>query len=144
MKNVTQIQANKGGPAAVAATGHTIVLVEDDESNLEALQMLLQAEMTCHVLPFKSAEELLFNLEAVISSHPALFLIDYLLSEMTGLDLYDQLYCIEALCQTPVLIITAASSPDLLYAIEQRQLPIIYKPFELDQLMATVSHMVAL
>ncbi len=69
---------------------------------------------------------------------PDLFLLDYQLPRMDGLELYDQLSTIENVKQVPVLFISASSSFN---ALKKRQLHYIEKPFELDELLNSVKRL---
>jgi CheY-like chemotaxis protein len=121
-----------------------IVLVEDDSTNALMLDFLLQGErfyqtMRFQTMHFKSGEEVLGNLDKLKARRPALFLIDYRLPQMTGLDLYDQLRTIEELKQVPTIFLTAKNfNKAEKERIAQRNLTLLHKPFEVDDLLTSI------
>jgi CheY-like chemotaxis protein len=117
----------------------TILLVEDDVSNAEMLELLIHTETPYHVCAFHSAVEVLEHLDEVKELQPALFLLDYHLSSMTALDLYDHLHSTEGLEQIPAMVITASLVNELEPEFARRNIPLFYKPFELDDFLASLS-----
>ena len=123
-----------------APEGITIVIVEDDFSNAQVLEMLLQTEPFYRVISFSTGREVLQHLEEGKAPRPDLFIIDYHLRHMLGLDLYDQLCAIEGLEQVPAILITADTVTEdiLLDAVKHEHLQLIYKPYDIDDLLAAI------
>ncbi len=117
----------------------TILLVEDDASNAEMLELLIHTETPYQVRAFQSGADVLEHLEEVKALQPDLFLLDYHLSSMTALDLYDRLHTTESLEQIPAIVITASLVNELEPEFAQRNIPFFYKPFELDDFLASLS-----
>src|SRR5215469_5479622 len=84
---------------------NTIFIVEDDESNGMLLAELLLRETTFYPLLLQDASHVL-HLTRFIK--PLLFLIDYCLPRMNGLELYDQLHAREELRDIPAIILSAS------------------------------------
>lgn len=117
----------------------TIVLVEDDPANAEVLALLLKTESAFDVLSFRGGAEALANLDSIIEKRPALLLLDYQLSGMTALDLYEQLQPIEELKKVPAIIITAITLADKQKEyLQQLGLILIQKPYNIDDLLDAI------
>ncbi len=117
----------------------TIVLVEDDPANAEVLALLLKTESAFDVLGFQGGAEALANLDCIIGKRPSLLLLDYQLSGMTALDLYEQLHAIEELEKVPAIIITATTLTDKQKEhLQQLGLILVQKPYNIDDLLATI------
>jgi|SRR4051812_16043102 CheY-like chemotaxis protein len=117
----------------------TILLVEDDASNAEMLELLIHTETPYRVWAFQSAVDVLERLDEVKELQPALFLLDYHLSSMTALDLYDRLHNTAGLEQIPAMVITASLVNELEPEFMRRNIPLFYKPFELDDFLSSLS-----
>ena len=113
-------------------TTDTILLVEDDASIGEVLLHVLKNETSYHaVLATNSVEAL----QLIHHIKPCLFLLDYHLPGMNGLDLYDCLHAMEGLKTIPALFMSA-NIP--LREAEKRHIPVLHKPFDLDDLVQTI------
>ena len=93
-------------------------------------------------------EDLIERTDMISSQHrfishskPDLFLIDYRLSEMNGLALYDHLHAIPGLENVPALLISSVLSDGLRHEAEQRKLAMLEKPFDLDVFLHTIHRM---
>jgi CheY-like chemotaxis protein len=116
----------------------TLVIVEDDQANREVLEMLLSSETPYQLLVLKSGYEALKRVDEIIASHPVLFLLDYQLPTMTGLDLYAQLHALPDLNAVPALILTAYDDPEVVAIITDHGLPFLLKPFDINDLLQTI------
>jgi len=122
----------------------TIVIVEDDFSNAEVLTLLLQTEGAYEVLCFREGAEALANLDRIKEKKPALFLLDYQLSGMTALDLYKRLQAIEGLEKVPAIIISATTiSVEQKEHLQQLNLPLIPKPYNIEDLLTAIEQAVS-
>jgi CheY-like chemotaxis protein len=128
-------------PRAEQEGSKTILLVEDDVSNADMLQLLLQTETSYQLVQFLNEEEIFQRIDEIKVMRPALFLFDYRLSSMTALDLYDQLHSIEELQGVPTIIITASIVNEEEFT--RRNIPLIQKPFDVDDLLRTIDQTIA-
>jgi DNA-binding response OmpR family regulator len=79
-------------------------------------------------------------LEVTKGIKPDLFILDYQLPRMTGIELYDRLQNTQDTKGIPTIIMSA-NLPEA--AIKQRNLIGIKKPFELDELLDTIEKLIA-
>jgi DNA-binding response OmpR family regulator len=118
----------------------TILIVDDDQATGEVLEAAL-AECDASYLPLvahSAAEAMRLGRER----HIDLFILDYLLGEMSGIELYHQLRDASGQQQTSALIMStslAVHEPEL----HAHQLLGLAKPFELDELLQTVAQLLA-
>ena len=116
----------------------TILVVEDDEGLRELLVLLISTLPYQYRLVSNASQALSVSEEV----KPDLFIVDYRLPGMNGLKLYDQLHTTPGLEAIPALLMTAARLEELRPEIEQRQLTVLEKPFDLDAFYLTVQSMV--
>src|SRR5205823_515672 len=102
------------------------------------IELLIHTETPYQVRAFQNAREVLQRLDEMKALCPALFLLDYYLSSMTALDLYDHLHAVEGLESVPAIVITASLINDLEPEFARRNIPLFYKPFELDEFLAAL------
>lgn len=121
------------------ANKRTVLIVEDDPDNAATLELLLQLENHYQTFYFRSAEEVLANIDIIQAKRPVLFILDFLLPKMNGIDLYSQLHTTEGLEQVPVLIVTGSLLTDKQRAtLAQRSLVTINKPYDIDDMLDTI------
>lgn len=131
-------------PKQQAGGMKTLVLVEDDVSTTAMIDLLLQGEGGYQTTCFISGEEVLANLDTLKTPQPDLFLIDYWLPKMTGLDLYEQVHTTEGFEHVPGLLLTARTiSETENQRIVQYHLKVLYKPFDIDDFLDSVQQAVA-
>ena len=123
----------------------TIIIVEDDPSNAEVLDLLLQqADASYQITCFSTASEALASLDIIKSLSPLLFVLDYQLPPITGLDLYVQLHTVEGLENVPALILSGRQLNDEhKERISHLGLILIPKPYNIDDLLATIKQVIA-
>ena len=116
------------------ATPNTILLVEDDP-NISSFLIEAIAQET----PFRAivANDSHTALKVVRHFTPCLFILDYGLPDMNGIELYDRLHLNLELAPIPAILITANRQVPQ-QQIQQRQLIVFMKPFELDAFLATI------
>jgi len=116
------------------ATTKTILLVEDDPYISSFL-----VEAIAHETPYRAivASDSNAALNLVRHFTPGLFILDYGLPGMNGIELYDRLHINQALATIPTILISANHHlPN--QQILQRHLTVFTKPFDLDAFLATI------
>jgi len=116
------------------AATKTILLVEDDP-NIGSFLVEAIAQET----PYRAivASDSNAALKLVRYFTPDLFILDYVLPGMNGIELYDHLHINRELAPIPVILITANRHVPQQH-IRQRQLITFMKPFELNAFLATI------
>ncbi len=113
-----------------------ILVVEDDDSIGSMLLETLSQET-----PYKTV---LVNdgfqaLQAVRSTKPDLFITDYRLPNMNGIELYDRLRRTRNFDDTPAIIMSAYLPEE---EVRKRQLIGLSKPFEIDEFLETIEKLI--
>ncbi len=118
-----------------------ILVVDDDESLLEVYQTLLEEE-GYHVSLSKTAFEDVAEVERL---HPDLVVLDVKVNAPDdGLALLWHLRLYPPTRTLPVLLCTAASAKSVRERVEALRLqgiPVMYKPFEIDELLGAIGDM---
>ncbi len=114
-----------------------ILIVEDDPGIRDTLRVVFEEEIMCDVLFAEDGEEALKILQ---TARPQLFLLDYKLPGMSGLELARCIRSMKGYEQTPVLLMSASI---LREDLTQYQLKYLRKPFELDLLLQMVEDALA-
>src|SRR5215831_6525500 len=116
------------------ATSKTILLVEDDPYISSFLVEAIRQETPYRAIAASDGNA---ALNLVRHFAPSLFVLDYGLPGMNGIELYDRLHSNQALATIPAVLITA--NRDLpQQQIQQRQLITFLKPFDLEALLTTI------
>ena len=111
-----------------------ILLVEDDQDNAQLFAHILSQEASYYVMCATSG---LAALHFTRHVKPRLFLLDYYLPDMNGIQLYDRLHARKELEAVPALILGAylvGAADD----IKQRNLLAVEKPFDLDEFLSII------
>ncbi len=119
-------------------TAPTVLVVEDDEAIGEFIVAALTQAASYHAIHVTNAAQ---AVEVATFSNPCLFLLDYRLPGITGLELADRLHSMKGLETIPTLMISANLPPR--QALQQRHIHFLAKPFELNDLLRTVEHLLA-
>ena len=114
----------------------TIFIVEDDEDLGVVLQQFLEEEVPCHVVLSLDGFAALKLVRSII---PHLFLLDYHLPGMTGLELVDHLRATPNGKETPIILMSARLPRE---GVAERGLSALPKPFHLDALLRLVREQV--
>jgi DNA-binding response OmpR family regulator len=116
----------------------TILLVEDDP-NISAFLIEAIAQET----PYRAivASDSRAALKLVRHFTPCLFILDYGLPGMNGIELYDRLHINKELAPIPAILITANRHVPQ-QQIQQRQLITFMKPLELNAFLATIETLI--
>jgi CheY-like chemotaxis protein len=107
----------------------TVLVVEDDMNVGSLLVSIIEEELLYRVMLAINAYEALAIVE---QTKPHLFILDYQLPGMNGLQLYDHLHVLPGLEQVPGLVISANAPVN---EIKKRHLWYLKKPFELNELL---------
>ncbi len=120
------------------ATTPTILLVEDDPY----IGSLL-VEVIAQETPYRAivATDSHAALKLVRHFTPCLFILDYGLPGMNGIELYDRLHVDHELAPIPAILITANRHVPQ-QQIQQRQLITFMKPLELNAFLATIETLI--
>ena len=113
-----------------------ILLVEDDADTGALLTDALGEFTPSHPLHVSNAVQ---ALEAVASLTPSLFILDYHLPGLNGLELADRLRAITGLERVPILMLSAHLPPR--QAMRERGIQFLAKPFHLGVLLKTVEQL---
>lgn len=118
-----------GGDADIAKS---ILIVEDDPGIRDTLGEIFEEETIHQVLLAEDGEAALEILQTV---QPKVFLLDYKLPGMNGLELVERIRSMQGYERTPVFLMSASMFQE---DLTKYQLQYIRKPFELDQLLQLV------
>lgn len=113
----------------------TIMVVEDDASIGMFLVQAIDEETPHRAFLVTDA---LQALKALKEIHPDLLLLDYQLPYMDGVTLYDRINSQNERTAIPAVMMSA-NLPE--HEIERRHLTGLKKPFELDDLLTTIEHL---
>lgn len=117
----------------------TILLVEDDEDIRELLLRTFTIETDYEVLALKSDAETIRRLDEVLTLKPVLFLLNYRLPTMTGLELYDILHAQRGLQNVPAIIISAFQlTKSIKRRLQVRDITLLEKPFDLEDFLSFI------
>lgn len=122
---------------ATPFNGKTILVVEDDQEIGHMIVLTLSQETPYQAHLVQNGSDALHLVQSMI---PILFLLDYHLPGITGIQLYDQLHTIKELEAIPAIIISA-NLP--LYELKKRQIVGLRKPFDIDKLLSTIERILA-
>ncbi|GHO94071.1 sporulation initiation phosphotransferase F [Reticulibacter mediterranei] len=113
-----------------------ILVVEDDDSIGSMLLEALSQET-----PYKPVwvSDGFQALQAVRSTKPDLFITDYRLPNMNGIELYDRLRGTHNFDNTPAIIMSAYLPED---EVRKRRLIGLNKPFEIDEFLETIEKLI--
>jgi CheY-like chemotaxis protein len=132
-------------PHAVRSSGVTsqqvaklIIVVEDEVDIGTLIVQVIQEEMGHRALHYVTGIQ---ALEVCRSQMPHLFILDYGLPDMTGLELHDRLHTFEHLSNVPTLLISVRQPPQR--ELRQHNINFLPKPFDLTRLQHTIAGLLA-
>lgn len=114
-----------------------ILVVEDDQLMGQFITQALQDETTYQTL---IATDAFRAISIVRNIKPSLFLLDYQLPKMNGIELYDQLHSAAGLQDVPTIFISAVPP---IKELEKRHIYYMAKPFELDEFLQKIKQLLA-
>ncbi len=122
----------------ISPDARTILVVEDDRPTGEVIQLTLSEELSVQTFLITDPYEALNFAHRVKVD---LWIIDYLLPGMNGLELYDKLHAGKTLQSAPFILISASFSLHQ-YDLGERKLTVVEKPFDLNVLLEIVKQIV--
>ncbi len=114
-----------------------VVFIVDDDEHIGLLITQLIQQQTPHKAWHHTTGGK--ALEALSLHTPHLFILDYELPDMNGLELHDQLHTDDSLRDVPTLLISAMKPP--LRELRKRAITFLAKPFDLPELLHTISRL---
>src|SRR5579859_4144564 len=114
----------------------SVLIVEDDAGIGDLLLYLLSQETPYKIMLAVNGLQALDDIQQMT---PSLFMLDYHLPGMTGIELADRLRTMETFKHVPIIIMSARLP---IQDIEQRKLLGMSKPFDLAMLLQTVKKLV--
>lgn len=112
-----------------------ILVVEDDPILLQMLKGVIEEEGGHQVILAANGFQ---ALNLIRSTKPDLFLFDYHLPGMDGIDLYHLVHVDRAYAHIPVLFLTANASETV---FEQEHLDFLRKPFDIEDLLLQIEEL---
>lgn len=113
----------------------TILVVEDDVGIGSFLAQAISQETHHQALLVTDGFQ---ALKTVMDIKPSLFILDYQLPRMNGIELYDKLHAIEGLDAVPAILISARLPKQ---EIDKRHIIGMSKPLELDEFLHTIEEL---
>jgi CheY-like chemotaxis protein len=116
-----------------------LIVVVDDEVDIGVLIVrVIQEELGHRALHHVTGKQ---ALEACRSQTSHLFILDYGLPDMTGIELHDQLHMFEHLSNVPTLLISVLQPSQR--ELQERNISFLPKPFDLTRLQHTIAGLLA-
>lgn len=122
-------------PGEKRASIKTILVVEDDVGIGSFLAQAISQETDHQALLVTDGFQ---ALKTVMDIKPSLFILDYQLPRMNGIELYDTLHAIEGLEGVPAILISARLPKQ---EIDKRHIVGMSKPLELDEFLYTIEEL---
>lgn len=122
---------------AKRATMKTILIAEDDAAIGELLVQVITQETPHRAIVVVDSSRAFTIIEHI---KPDLFLLDYHLPGMNGIELYDRLHATQGLEHTPAILLTAGV---LEHDFRRRKLVGMSKPVELNKLLDLIEELLA-
>lgn len=116
-------------------TVKTILIVEDDNNIGEVFVQAISQETTYLAVLVADGSS---ALETVKGIRPNLFILDYQLPRMNGIELYDRLHAMKELENIPAIMMSARLPRQ---ELEKRALVGLNKPIDLDDFLQTIERL---
>jgi DNA-binding response OmpR family regulator len=129
------VPEDETGSKEIESSIKTVLVVEDDTGIGTFLVQAISQETSYHAL---LAPDGFQALKIVKSIKPSLFILDYHLPQMNGIELYDHLHSMKELEDVPAIIVSARLPKA---EIEKRHLLSMTKPLELDEFLQTIERL---
>jgi len=128
----------KESPPGDHNKGEKNILIVEDDADIG----LLLCELLSQETPYKAiwVSDGMQALQLARTTKPDLCITDYWLPSINGIELYDRLHEMKDLANTPTILISAYL-PE--HEVEKRQIIGVHKPFEIDDLLNIIEHLLA-
>ena len=123
--------------AAHAVERATILIVEDDTAIGEFLQQLIEEETPYHSTLASDGQSALEKAQQV---QPCLFLLDYRLPGMNGLEVYDHLQTMDRTRGVPAIMMSATLPTE---ELQRRGIYPLRKPMDIGNVIRMITHALA-
>lgn len=123
---------HKEDPRGDDVSVKTVLVVEDDTGIGNFLVQAILQETPYQAMLVADGFQ---AIKAVTNIRPSLFILDYQLPRMNGIELYDQLHSTRGLEHIPAMVISARLPRQ---EIEKRKIIAMSKPLELDDFLNTI------
>lgn len=123
---------SKEHPSGNEAIAKTVLVVEDDTGIGSFLVQAISQETPHHAMLVTDG---LQAIKAVSNIKPSLFILDYQLPRMNGIELYDHLHATKGLEDVPAIMISARLPRK---EIAKRNIFAMSKPLELDDFLQAI------
>ena len=128
--------SDKHEPAAQASEQVKLIFVVEDDADIgEVITTTIQEVTSYRAVLFMDGFQ---ALKAVRTLTPHLFLLDYWLPGMNGIELYDKLQESVDLQQLPVIMMSAYLPNS---ELGERKIIPLHKPFEINELLAKIAEL---
>lgn len=122
-----------------SSTEDKVVLIVDDDRDIgEILQKIILEQTNYRVVWIAESE---LTLDVAPYLQPSLILLDYMLPDMLGLELYDRLQERDNMRGVPTVLISAGASLPL-DELRERGIYLLRKPFEMDDLLDILAELI--
>jgi CheY-like chemotaxis protein len=133
------MERKQEGAAPVKESGTRVILiVEDEETISDFIVRFLEEETPYRAIAVINAIQAIELVDVII---PDLFILDYQMPGINGLELFDRLHATKGLDAVPALMFSANKIP--LKALQERHIPFLMKPFDLGELLEVVEKLLA-
>lgn len=133
----TTVREGAQSAAEKTATVKTILVVEDDVGIGSFLTQAISQETRHQAMLVTDGFQ---ALNAITNIRPNLFILDYQLPRMNGIELYDKLHATRGLEDVPAILISARLPK---HDIEKRKIVGMSKPLELDDFLRSIEELLA-
>jgi DNA-binding response OmpR family regulator len=119
----------------------TIVCIEDEPDMIHLIKLILKRK-GYHVIGAHGGKE---GLETIYKEKPGLVLLDLMMPEMDGWEVYQQMKADPSTSEIPVIVVTAkAQSIDKVLGLHIAKVDdYISKPFSPQELVESIEHVIA-
>ena len=128
------------GIGQALSTSERIVLIVDDDRDVGDILQKIILDQTDYKVVWIAESDL--ALDAAWYLRPSLLLLDYMLSSIDGLDLYDRLQGMEGMRGVPTVLISASETLPF-EELRARGIYLLKKPFELGDLLDMLAQLLA-
>ena len=119
-----------------------VLIVDDNPLNLVILSGLVESIHGCHALPFAHPGEALANCH---ESNPDLYVVDYMMPGMTGIDFVERVRTLPGRDDVPIVMVTAIDDRTVRQgALEAGVTDFLNKPVDTQEFLVRVRNMLKL